>query len=564
MEYVSMILKRDLRSILTPGGKPSLKRTVRISVYSIFFACIVLGLYYGSFMLFTYAQNTFGSVPGLVDALSLSILNGVALSSLLIVFMTGLQTTYRIVYESDDIGFLLVQPIPAQSVFLSKFIISYATLAALVLGFGLPGWTGWGHATGAGFWFYVAAFSGFAFLLLLVHSVVSLMLLVAMRYLPTRKMKTVFVAVSAIGGVITVLASQVISARLSAVGDTASQEALLRQIGASPIAGAWYLPSTWLVRGVLGTIPRFNLDYKPYLISLSLGALIAAYIAIKASTGTYLHGWSSKAEEEGKPTVKKASMAGLSGLTANLKGTYWAVLRKDMKTLFRDPVVWYSLVTSIIVLGFFIFNTTRSQRSGTSDMMATLVIMMAALMGAVTSAQTGGVSVSREGRSFWILQSNATKPSELFWAKMTYAFLPGFFIVVLGLVGSLVGGLPRLPMWLSLLLGAAVVVGVSSLQILLDVSFPDFAMKMDFGASKSGTGTGKLLVTMFASMGFVFLCMLVQFLPSVLQSKGLLQDVAPGLLRSVSYAAVVVSGLVLLFVASTWGYKKLKSLLSDS
>ncbi len=564
MEYVSMILKRDLRSLFAPGGKSSPKRTLGIVVSILFFVGIVFGFYYGSFRLFTYVQSALGFVPGLADAVGLNILNGVALFSLVMVFMTGLQTTYKTIYESDDIGFLLMQPIPVQSVFLAKFVISYAVLAALVLGLGLPEWIGWGHATGAGFWFHIVAFLGFSLFLLLAHSILSLVLLVAMRYLPTRKMKQVFIAVSAVGGVVVVLVSQILGAKVSDMGSPGSQEALLRQIGASGLGGVWYLPSTWLVRAVLGTIPRFGIDYRPYFAALCLGAVLSAWLTVRVSSRTYLTGWAGRAEEGGKPAVRRVSRAGPSGPMSRLKGTYWAVLKKDTTTLFRDPIVWYGLVTSAIVIGFFLFNTARRPTGQGPDMMAALVIMMASLMGAVTSAQTGGISVSREGRSFWILQGNPTAPIELFWAKMTYAFLPGFLILILALVGAKVAGVPQLPVWLSLLLGISVTLGVSSLQILLDVYFPDFTMKVEFGSSKSGRGTGKLLVTMLTSIAFVLLSIMVQALPWTLQSKGLLPDGSLDTVRSLSYAVVVAAGIILLSLATTLGQKRLKALLSDA
>lgn len=104
---------------------------------------------YGAFRLFDYVRTTLATMPQLVSAIEINILNGVSLFMLMIVFTTGIQTTYKTIYESDDLGFLMAQPVPVQAIFLSKFMSSYVSLAAVALVLGLPAWLGYAVATRA-------------------------------------------------------------------------------------------------------------------------------------------------------------------------------------------------------------------------------------------------------------------------------------------------------------------------------------------------------------------------------------------------------------------------------
>ncbi len=510
MEFVAMILKRDLRSFITPKGKASLKRTIQLIAGVIFLLAVVAFMYYWSARLFSYLGDTFGFIPGLSDAISLNLLNGTAFFALAVVFTNGLQVAYRTMYGSNEIGFLLMQPIPEKAVFLSKFLSSYAALAGFVLIFSLPVWIGWGFSNGVGFGFYALMLLGFSLLLLLAHSVLSLALLAAMRFLPSAKMKQVFVAVAAMGGVLLVLGTQLLSAKMQFAGGD-QQNAFLEQLGDIKLGGAWYLPSTWLVKAVLGTIPRFGIDHRPYLALLAVSALGMSWFVVAVSGRTYLAGWASRADQHVK-TAPKGRVKKAKFRYPRPKGTYWTVLRKDIKTLFRDPIIWYSMVVNVIVMGFFIFNTS-TQPTGMGmgpDMFGRLLVMMGCLLGSVTSAQTGGVSLSREGESLWTLKANPTVAKELFWAKWTYAFFPGYLILALTVILARAFKLPGLAIWFGLLLGAIIMAGIASLQILLDVHFPDFSLKIEFG-SKSSKGTGKLLITLLLSMAYVFSIMIIQF-----------------------------------------------------
>lgn len=566
MEHVYIILRRDLKSLFTPSGNRSLKSRLGLLAGVLLYLALGGASGYGTFRLFDYVRAALGQVPGLAAAIELNVLSGVSLFMTIMVLMTGIQTTYKSIYESDDIGFLIAQPVPVQAIFVSKFVSSYVSLAALAMVFGVPAYLGYGVALGAGASFYLLALAGIALLLLVTHSVVTFLLLVAMRHLPGRKMKQLFIAFTAIFGVLIVLLSQLASSRLS---QTTDHIQLLETLGKGQLERTWYLPSTWMVNAVLGASPEYGLNPLPYRIALVVAALGLSALAIRASGSWFLAGWAARTEEGGTGAKKKRPVGrdAARAWGGPPAGTYWTVLRKDLKLLFRDPLVWYNLVIAFITIGFFLFNQ-RNQFSGMQGgpdavVGATVVSFMAVLMGSVAGAQTGGISLSREGASFWLLRGSPADARGLFAAKYTYAALPPIVCLLLTFVAAYALDFAGGPNLATLLTGLAMAFAVASTQILLDVYFPDFTLKVEFGSSKSGRGSGKLLTTMLGSMVSVMAMFFILLAPTTPLPAKVLPGASPDRVVLYSQAVVVALGVLATTAAATLGVKRMKRILTD-
>lgn len=580
VEYAWMIMRMDLKSLLNKGRRGDKKGSIRFWISVFMYVALGAGTYYGAYMLFDYLRTFLAALPGMADAVAVSIFNGLAIYVLVLVFLTGLQVTFRTLYESDDIGFLLSQPVPAESVFGAKFLFAYAALAPMVLVFGLPVWFAWAYVNRAGPLFYLMAALSLLLLLLMVHAAVTLILLVAMRYLPGSKLKRSFVAAGAILGLFIVLTSQVLSSRLSSGGNPMD---VLQRIGSMNLSKTWYLPTTWAVNAILGTVKRFGVNPVYYALPLAGSAVVLAYAAVRMSEKWYFTGWSGLGEESsaapgrGKAGIKDKRRAGSRAAGAwtrgsrSLQGTFWTVLSKDIRLLFRDPVLWYGLATSAIVLGFFVYNSSsggsmsaRMPFEAAKSMMSGMFVAMAALMGAVVGAQTGGISLSREGPCFWLLQANPTDGVSLYRAKMVYAMLPSTVLMLPFLVIVEFTGLPHYPLWRELVLGLSIGATVASFQILLDAYFPDFTVRVEIGSSKSGKGTGKLVTVMLASMLLVMVFLLLLTLPTILVRKEAFPESWFVRLDMIIHASVAGLALLVTFIGSKLGSNRVQGLLRST
>lgn len=450
--------------------------------------------------------------------------------------------------------------------FIAKYATGFVSVLALAGSFGLPAWFGYAYANNLDISFYLRSIAGLIALLLVGYSAVSLLLLVAMKKLPGRKMKQLFIISTAILGILCVLGSQILSSKMARTEDPSM---ILKQFAQSGLSSTWYLPSTWMTNAVLGSVPEFGVDPGPYWSALIVSAVGLTALAVYSSDLLFLEGWAGRNTEIGASKIKK-SRAGVQQYRrspfSSLRGTYWTVLRKDLTLLLRDPLIWYNLVVGVIVLGFFLFNISGQPGPGRPGdqniVMGTMLLMMSTLMGSITGAQTGGISLSREGSAFWLIRSNPVDPSRLFWAKATYALVPSAILVVLFLGVAAAIDLPRLPLWLGALLGLSMVSVVGIAQILLDVYFPDFTMRVEFGSTKSGRGSGKLLVSMFISMGIVFFMFAVIMIPGILSEKAALSLPAETVYR-MSFATIVAMGILAWTLGSYLGTRQVSRLLRD-
>ncbi len=590
VKYVWLILKADLMSLFSKGSD-GFKSKLRLIFGLLLYAGLGIGIYYGAYKLFDYLNAVLVQAPGLSDAVALNIFNGLAVYVIVLVFLSGLQITFRTLYESDDIEFLLSQPVPTKWVFASKLITSYITLAPMTIVFGLPVWFAWGYVNRVGFTFYLTTFLSFMLLLVTIHALLTFILLLAMRYLPGAGLKRLFVAVGAVLGLVIVFASQVLSSKFSQVTDPME---MMTQIGNANFSRTWYLPTTWAVNWILGTVERFNMNPIYYAVPLVSLSVALAWLAVEMSHRWYFVGWSGLSEnssltlKDAAKNVKKfwlkfkkkdctATIISETSVnvpkskddgqlwaksTYNMQGTFWTVLRKDIKLLFRDPVLWYTFATSSIALGFFIYNTTREGNMqvqgsfGTGQtVFASTLIMMVCLMGSVVGAQTGGVSLSREGLGFWILQANPTSSADLFKAKLTYAILPSILLMIPFFIIFEFTPLPHYPLWYELLLGLSITSIVASLQILLDVYFPNFNLRVEIGSSKKGGGKGKLILTMFAGMGLTMVLGFLLMFPAIRQNDTNLETIVHGTLVGIA--------LLTLYFGTKLGSRQVRKLLKS-
>lgn len=514
-----IIIKREVKNSLavSRSGAKGLILTALSWALSI---AMVVGIFYGARKLFTFTEVQLQAFPGLRNVLDFNLLNVVAIFAFVMIFVTGMQMIYRMLYESDDLPFLLSQPVPIETVFASKFLGVYVQVLLTNLMFTGPVWIAYGVARHAPLLYYPATLAGVALATLLACSSVSVMMVAVMGYVPGRRMKQMTITAGAVFGLIVVMISQIASRKMAEANVLES----LQQLGSMSLKQLWYLPSTWLVNMSLGLVPGFGVRALPGALALVFTSLSFTWLTVAVAGKQFLRGWSG-ASEEGNGTkgagVKTRVRVGVRStrtpLSGSLQGVSWALFKKDLTLMFRDPMTWYNLLVCVVVLVFFVLNV-KGQTPDTARGLALqrgMMLVMPALMAAVSVGQTGGVSLSLEASRFWLLACQPCSGKEVFRAKMACAFAPGAVLAIAYVIAvKLVGGVSMYPTWLSTLVVLSMVLAVSAFQVLLDSLFPDFTLRIGFGETKtSGKNAAKILVNMFASMCLVAGMAFVLLLP---------------------------------------------------
>lgn len=447
--------------------------------------------------------------PGLARTVEASLLSLVSLAVFFLILTSGFKTLYERTFESDDLPFLLSNPISVKTIFTAKLLGSFFYILQTVVLFTLPPWIAYGMIKSAPVAFYMAAITAVVLGALLVHSLLALLILLIMRFAPSAKIKQIALGLSGGAALVIVFVSQIAGSRMT-------QEylqdplVLLEHVGQWGIGDNPYLPHLWMSRFALSFLPSFDFSSWSNGLPLILSSIGLSYLAVSLSGSFFLTGWTTK----GDAPVKAKRRVLQQTRTFWPHGRLMAIVRKDLLSTKRDPLLWYNMLVITIVLGFFIYNLMSDvpvDEPGMTDlwMIRTMALLMPALMGSVLISQLGGISISREGKNWWFLCSSPIEPRTLYLAKLAYAVLiPALYGVLFQLVIFLAfPAVSFFPPYVSIPAIILITLAVAALMLMLDILFPDFTIKIEFGGTAGrAAGTTKLLLSMllgFATLGLV-------------------------------------------------------------
>ena len=273
----------------------------------------------------------------------------------------------------------------------------------------------------------------------------------------------------------------------------------------------------------------------------------------------YLGGWSTRNEELRPTRVRKIKRAMEASWVSNGSGLFWGVLKKTLNFCSGSYYLVYhgDECNSHRFLSF--------QYEGTGDFLALiailgyLLVMMCGLMGSIRF-QTGGISVSREGKVS-DSRSNPADIEKVFWAKVVYALLSPLILMLLFIPLAKYVAHFNFPLAVTMFIGLCISIIIAAFQILLDLLNPDFGIKIEFGHS-FGKGTGKLMTSMFGSMGVVIFIMLVLMSPPLLGRMVFFGGLSNDTLVIITRLLVVLTAVVMSTLAVVVGKKKLKRLFT--
>ncbi|NMB24923.1 MAG: hypothetical protein GX986_05260 [Firmicutes bacterium] len=504
--------------------------------------------------------------PGLARTIEASLLSLVSLAVFFLILTSGFKTLYERTFESDDLPFLLSNPVPVKTVFTAKLLGSFLYILQTIVLFILPPWIAYGVIKSAPVVFYIAAITAMVLGALLVYSLLALLILFIMRFAPSAKIKQIAIGLSAGAALVIVFASQIAGSRMT-------QEylqdplVLLEQVGQWGIGKNPYLPHLWMSRFALSFLPSFDYSTWANGLPLIIGSLSLFYLSVSLSGSFFLTGWATK----GDVPVRARSKTKVPRQTRVFwpRGRLMAIVRKELLSTKRDPLLWYNVLVITIVLGFFIYNLTGdvpTEEPGMADLwvVRTMGLLMPALMGSVLISQLGGISISREGKNWWFLCSSPIEPRTLYSAKLVYAVLiPALYGVLFQIVVYYaVPGAPFFPPYVSIPAIILTMLAVSALMLMLDILFPDFTIKVEFGGNTGkGAGTTKLLMTMllgFATLGLVGV---------TISFPAWADRIFPGLTimatYSITIAAFLIVTLTTLGIAASISVRRLGSLMRN-
>ncbi len=505
-------------------------------------------------------NSALADYPDIARLIWVNLLSAASLTVFIMLFMTGVSVVYQSLYEAGDVKFLLGTPVPVGAVVGAKLVMSLVTNLLTILPFLYPVWIGFGAASHAPVSFYVLVLLSQLLSAAMFTAFVALVVMVIMRYIPSPKMRQVILIGSLVVGFAIFAATQAFSAAMSRNNGLSFEDIARIAQGVSLGRAAW-LPHVWMLKTALLTMPGYGYSVATSLLPLTAATALIGWAAIALSAGAFVGGW-THARETAPSARGKASSARHADRTFinRLQGSGWAIFSRDLIMLFRQPVMWYGVLVSIVASGFFVFNISGA---GNAALIRDMIVVIFTMMAAVSTGQFAGLAISLDGEGLWLMKAAPIQPSTYYSAKLAFATAPGAVVLVLLFTGlSFVASVPQHPLYVSVPVGLAVLSVICALSVMSDAIKPNFSVRLSATGNKKQRDPGKaLLVTFGSQIGSVALGAVFAF-PTYYSRIRWFSGWTDATARAVSLGLLAVLVVVAHAVAARVSIKRIRLLFS--
>jgi ABC-2 type transport system permease protein len=548
MKSITIILRADVLEIWN-GITRGKRRRIISSVFALVFFLVFLGIIgVMGFQFAHFTRDAFAEYPALIYSIEFNMLSASAVAMFIMLFLTGIRAVYGNLFESGDLQFLMSTPLPIQSVFGAKFLKSFGTNFVSVFPLNGSLWIGYGIAIGVSPLFYMAILLILACVVALFTALTSLAVMVIMKFIPSYKMRQIIMIFSLLFALIGVFVGQYISIAMS--GETQMDSVrLLESVGKWGFERVGYAPNVWVAKSVLLFVRGYSFTFAESLLPLIALSAVFIGVSLHISKYAFLGGWTQSKEVGGikKLTTDKRIVADQKVFNGK-NGIFFGMLRKDMRLLFRTPMMWYNFLASFVIMGFMIYRLSVQNESISAEeipAVRVLILFMVLFLSASMSGFTSSFPVSLEGKSWWLMRCLPTNVIPFYFAKFFYAFIPSFLVSALIILAlNFIPLIPTYPMYISVL----TLIGVLSIQISIalvsDIWNPNFDMSIvqeSMGGRRKTNGV-KMLINTVPTVLIVLILAAVFSFPLYYESIGLTA-------LTVKTAALISAILFILIIA---------------
>lgn len=441
------------------------------------------------------------------------------LESALIVLTSGvafsaITTAISVMYLSDDLNFLLAQPIAVGRVFALKVAETFISAAGGAALLTLPGLLTVGYFYSAPLWFYPVAL----FLVILIYSLpVGLgasVAVILMRLAPAGKVREVATGLGVVlSGALIYFARALKPEQLLNVTSPEQFDRLLNQFAGGEDT---LLPPALAARALWDAAHG---QFNTAIWGLALLSVVMLWIAGALAAMAYREGW-VRGLESGTTTLnldqRRASIG--ERLFAKM-GQIGHILYKDIRLQLRDATQWSQLLILVALAGVYLVSIRAYPLDGvlgTQRFRNVIGYLQLAFQGFVVAGvgiRTAFPAISLEGYAYWLLQTTPLSTSRLVIGKFIASVPP--LLILTGIMAwqsAVILKLSPLVATTTIMVGISSAIVVSALGVGLGAAFPRF--KAD-SPSEIPMSPGGLLY-MLLSLAYTGLLALIMARPAYL------------------------------------------------
>ena len=329
-------------------------------------------------------------------SMSLETLTVSSTTASIVLCLGSLDQAFETFYLGRDLPILLAAPIPRWRVFIYKYLLNMRWDTTMVLAMAMPIWLAFGAWQHASLLFYVALVACWAALVAIVSGIGSLLAMVVSRHVPAPRLRQLTLTVGLGLGLLVVMLIQ------GFVTGAWTQEGIRRMLESQALSRQVWLPPIWLSNALVSLLFGDTRAAMPWMVGLVMAA--GGFLALGGciSTRVYAAGWSRSQDSPSRRQRGGQDRVGRRWRPMRFL-TRWPLVRKDLILFARQPTQWYQVLLGTVVIAMVVANVSAGGSDAASGLVLSLVM---ANVGAGTVGMNLALrGVSREGQSWWVIQS---------------------------------------------------------------------------------------------------------------------------------------------------------------
>jgi len=399
----------------------------------VFITLFAVGLFIGLWALFVRGFNFLGQFPGATAIIFGRLFSLFFLGMGLMIAVSGIVTSYATIFRSDEIPFLITRPFTNASIVLYKFgesiLLASWAFFFIILPF-LGAYTSHAHLS--------LAFPVFTLLLSIPFIIIcagtgALLTLLLVRWFPFARAMRWFGWGLLMGGVALLWCYM---RRPETEADQATF--LLSQlIPGLQLASSPLLPSRWLSESVFalttGDWPR-GVMLSGVLVS---NALMLVLLVHQVGGALYLEAWQRVAYAPREARKPSRILSRVDVLFSPLPQDLQAIVIKDVRIFFRDPMQWTQFLVFFGLLAMYFLNLRSFHYHLLEDRWRNAIAFLNIFSVSAVMCSLGSRFVfpqlSIEGQQFWILGLSPVSMTKILMGKFVLSLIgmvsAGFVLV---------------------------------------------------------------------------------------------------------------------------------------
>ena len=460
----------------------------------------------------------------------------------MMIFVSSIVTSYSTIFGSDEIPFLLVRPFSISQIVLYKFTeaTGFASWAFFFVVVPFVGAYAWHQKLSPLFALWTLLFS-LPFLFLFA-GIGALIVMVVVRWAPRGRIVRLVGIPIAIAAAIAAwhFTGRAIDPLLEQQFNVARLIPGLR-LSSYPLNPAW-----WVAEGIMSLTRGAWLRGLLFFSALLSTALFILMAIELIGQHTFYNAW-QKVVAGGRVLRRPVLLPQLDLLRLVLPHDIRAIIAKDIRTFFRDPIQWSQALVFFGLLGLYFANLRTFNYNALPEQWRTAIAFLNVFAVSAVLSSLGSrfifPQLSLEGHGFWLLGLSPTSKARILVAKFLLAILSmaTISVALVWLSSSMLAtsGAIRIA---SIGIITAIAFAVCSVSTGLGAIFLDLRQRNPAAIVSGFGGTLNLVIC----LGF----MLASILPfGILFHFNSLQQISPQQFRTgLQFASV---GLILLTIPTT-------------